>query len=214
MIIMLLRDIHNYFKLLRFKKLYRKRYHNNFTKSNRIFDLNKVEIGNYTYGNLNIFTFDNDNEFLKIGSFCSIANDVIFLLSGEHNYKHISTYPFKVKFGYQKSEALCKGAIIVESDVWIGENVIILSGVKIGQGAVIGAGSVVSDDIPPYAIYANGKIIKYRFSKEIIKELLRIDYDNLSKDKISTVLEFLYKNVTEKNVHFLVNKINGDEDER
>ena len=214
MIVMLLKDIHSYFKLLKFKKLYRKNNQNNFTKTNKIFDINKVQIGNYTYGNLNIHTFGNPKEHLEIGHFCSIANNVKFLLSGEHNYKYVSTYPFKAKFDILESECLCKGPITVGDDVWIGENSIILSGVKIGTGAVIGAGSVVSKDIPPYAIYANGKIIKYRFSEEIIKELLKIDYNNLNKDKINTELKILYENVTNENVNFIVNEINGDENER
>lgn len=144
--------------------------------------LSKIRIGNFTYGHLNIIGFCNPREELIIGSFCSIARDVVFLLGGEHNYKLITTYPFKNKF-FNKDEALTKGSIIVDDDVWIGYRATILSGVHIGQGAVIGAGSTVSKDIPPYAIYGGNRIIKYRFNKETIKKLLYFDYSSVNKEE-------------------------------
>lgn len=207
MFIEFLRDIYKYFKLLRFKKKFRKKNVNNFTKTNRIFDLKRVQIGNYTYGNLNIFTFGNENEYLKIGNFCSIANDVVFLLSGEHNYKNLSTYPYKSKFGFQSSEALCKGKIIIGDDVWIGENTIILSGVKIGQGAVIGAGSVVFKDIPPYSIYAGNKVLKKRFSDDIIDKLLEIDYNKLNSNFVKENIDEFYSEVNLENIDEFLNHL-------
>lgn len=72
-----------------------------------------------------------------------------------------------------KHEATSKGDIVVKDDVWIGYGSIILSGVHIGQGAVIAAGSVVSHDVPPYAIVGGvpARLIKYRFSEEMTKKL-------------------------------------------
>ncbi len=203
----LLRDIHKYLKLLRFKKKFRKANANNCVKVNRIFDMDKVKIGNFTYGNLNIHTFGNSKEYLEIGNFCSIANDVVFLLSGEHNYKNISTYPFKAKFKIVESECLCKGPIIVEDDVWIGENSIILSGVRIGKGAVIGAGSIVSHDVPPYSVFAKDRFIKKRFSDEIIERLLTIDYSKFDKDFIKENIQLFYSEINNDNIEEIINKL-------
>ena len=174
---------------------------------------NKIEIGKMTYGTLNVLSFGNEFEKLRIGCFCSIAEKVNFLLGGEHNYKTISTYPFKVMLGTSKSEAITNGTIIIEDDVWIGYGSIILSGVTIGRGAVIGAGTVVAKDIPPYAIYAGNKITKYRFSNEIISKLLLIDFSNLDNEIIKNNIENLYENVTENNVDEIINKLQGETSE-
>lgn len=78
-----------------------------------------------------------------------------------------------------KGSASCKGAIIVDDDVWIGESAIIMAGVHIGRGAVIGAGAVVTKDVPPYAVAVGtpAKIVKYRFDHETIDKLLKIDFN-------------------------------------
>lgn len=196
-----------YINIYKFRKKYRKINVENYTIPNNIFNLNKVKIGKYTYGPINVVEFGLVNEELIIGSYCSIADNVTFLLSGEHSYKRISTYPFKTKILGEEEECICKGKIIIEDDVWIGYGATILSGVKIGQGAIIGAGTVVAKDVPPYAIYVNGKIIKYRFSDEIIEKLKQIDYSKLNKDKIVNELSLLYKDITEENIDELIKKI-------
>lgn len=142
--------------------------------------IEQITIGNKTYGSLNIIGFRQKGESLHIGSYCSIAKDVVFLLGGEHNYRLLSTYPFQNKF-LGKVEAITKGPIIIADDVWIGFRATILSGVHIGQGAVIAAGSVIARDIPPYAIADSFRIIKYRFPRNIRKKLLRFDYSSLTR---------------------------------
>ncbi|NLK24601.1 MAG: CatB-related O-acetyltransferase [Clostridiales bacterium] len=91
-------------------------------------------------------------------------------------------------------DAISKGDIIVRDDVWIGQRAIILSNVNIGQGAVIAAGSVVTKDVPPYAIVGGvpAKVIKYRFSPEMIKELLKIDYSKLTDEMIKEHINDFY----------------------
>lgn len=181
------------FKLYLRKKEWRKLNSHNFTSIENHFPFEKVKVGKYTYGPLKVFTYGNPSEYLQIGSFCSIANDVAFITGGEHDYKTLSTYPFKMKFGADCTyEAITKGPIIVGDDVWIGYGATILSGVTIGQGAVIGARSVVSSDVPPYAIFANNKIIKYRFPDEIIDVLKDIDYSAIEKDDITTNMTDYY----------------------
>lgn len=191
------------------QKKYKKKNKHNFTWMNNIFDFKKVKIGKGTYGPIFIESFDDNNEFLEIGNYCSIASEVKFILGGEHNYKLVSTYPFKNKL-FKEKESFSKGKIIIEDDVWIGYGTIILSGVTIGQGAIIGAGSVVRNSIPPYAIYADGRILKYRFSSDIISELKKIDFSKINSNRIKKNLGDLYNNVTKANVNELVEKIMED----
>lgn len=178
-------------QLLRIK--WRKKNKHNFTEIKRVCDIEKISVGNSTYGDLFFYSYGDHTCNLVIGSFCSIADNVVFLGGGEHNYKLFSTYPFKVKFMNEKTESFAKGDIIIEDDVWIGLNSMILSGVRIGRGAVIGAGSVVRRDIPPYAIYVGDKIIKYRFEKNVINELQKIDLKKLNKNLIQNHINLLYK---------------------
>lgn len=105
--------------------------------------------------------FGNDGR-LKIGNFCFIADKVVFLLGGEHNYNRISSFPFK-KYYFNEVDATNNGDIIIEDDVWIGYDSLILSGVKIGKGSIIGARSIVTKDVPPYSVYIGNKVIKKDF---------------------------------------------------
>ena len=92
-------------------------------------------------------------------------------------------------------------------DVWIGYGATICSGVHIGRGAIIGAGTVVAKDVPPYAIFANGKIIKYRFEDEIIEKLKKVDYTKLSKEKIQEKMDILYQDIDVTNVDDIIKKL-------
>lgn len=155
-----------------------------------------LEFGEHSYGYINVLTYGNKDEKLKIGNFVSIARGVTFILSGGHYTDTFSTYTFKTEcFGEKESESLCKGPITVCDDVWIGYGTIILSGVTIGQGAVVGAGSVVTKDVEPYSIVGGNpaKLIKYRFSKELIEEMKKIDFSKLDPEKFRDVKELLYK---------------------
>ena len=93
-----------------------------------------------------------------------------------------------------KINSRSKGAIIVDDDVWIGYGATIMSGVHIGQGAVVAAGAVVTKDVPPYAIVGGvpAKVIKYRIEPEMIEELLKIDYGKLTKEDIAKHIDDLY----------------------
>ena len=126
-----------------------------------------VKVGDYTYGLFDPKEFE-DGTKLTIGKFCSIAENVTFIMGGEHRADFASTYPFNVlvkNFNYIKGHPRSKGDITVGNDVWIGFNSKILSGVTIGDGAIVGANSLVVKDIEPYAIYAGNpaKFIRYRF---------------------------------------------------
>lgn len=182
-------------RLIVFKIEWRRHNKQNLTRVHTFFPMEQVTVGRYTYGILNVVTYGNSNEILEIGDFCSIAEDVKFILGGEHLYCGMSTYPFKVNIMGSASEVVTKGPIIIRDDVWIGSNSIILSGTTIGQGAIIAAGSIVSKDVPPYAIYTTNKIIKYRFQPEIIEMMLKIDFSKLDKRFIQSNINLLYKDV-------------------
>ena len=161
-----------------------------------------VHVGNMSYGILNVLNYSDEYE-LFIGNFVSIAPEVCFLLCSEHNTNTVSSFPFKVlALNLCTYEALSKGNIIVEDDVWIGYRATILSGVRIGQGAVIAAGAVVNKDVPPYAVVggAKAKIIKYRFSEDVREYLLTLDYGKLKDDIVSAHIDDLYASIEHKNV--------------
>lgn len=171
----------------------------NFTRPVNWFNLNQVKVGNKTYGNI-FALIHNENGILNIGNYCSIAQQVAFIVASEHSLNTITTYPFKVKIlGLKNGEASFKGDIVVRDDVWIGYGSTILSGVTIGQGAVVAAGSVVTKNVPPYAIVGGvpAKVIKYRFSDEIIEKMLKIDYSKLDEKLILEHIDDLYKSVDE-----------------
>ena len=164
----------------------------------------KFKIGKGTYGDLSIIEWGQNNQSnLEIGSYTSIGSGVKVLLGGEHRIEWVSTYPFNILneqykeiTGHPKS----KGKVKIGSDVWIGTDVLILSGVTIGDGAVIGARSVVTKDIPAYAISVGipAKVIKYRFEADVINKLLEIKWWLLPDDKLNLYVKYLLNNDVEK----------------
>lgn len=192
----------------------RKNKHNN-TRVGEICNLaeveiikqSKVKIGRNTYGTINIHSSGNKNEGLVIGDNCSISSHAHFLLGGEHEYSYITTFPYKELICGLNEESKTKGKIIIHDEVWIGCEALILSGVTIGKGAIIAAGAIVVKDVPPYAIVGGNpaKVIKYRFSEEIINKLMPI---NLSEIKIdSEKLKALYTPLTNSNVDEIIKNI-------
>lgn len=158
-----------------------------------------VSVGKCTYGDLNVLT-SSDKCKLKIKNYVSIAKDVTFLLDSEHPIGNVSSFPFKVKLLHMEgSEAVGRGNILMDDDVWLGYGVIVMSGVHIGQGAVIAAGAVVTKDVPPYSIVGGvpAKVIKYRFSAEMITELMRIDYSSLTEELVKEHIKELYNELSD-----------------
>lgn len=147
----------------------------------------KIEIGAHTYGDPDV---NGKKAHLYIGKFCSIAPRCRIDIGNEHNIKNISTYPFNHFFreiaGHINTELTCRGDVVIGNDVWIGFDVIILSGTTIGNGAVIGAQSLVRGEIPPYAVAVGSmaKVKKYRFERKEIKILEKIKWWDWPEDWI------------------------------
>lgn len=149
-------------------------------------------IGAYSYINVGSVVFGN----VKIGRFCSIGRGVELGLA-QHPVEYLSTHPFQVAnslFTRNKIYNSIKRVpwqfhkeTIIGNDVWIGSKASIVSGVKIGNGAIVAAGAVVSCDVPDYAIVGGvpAKIIRLRFRSEIIEKLLKLAWWNLPLEKIN-----------------------------
>ena len=131
---------------------------------------------------------------LIIGKFCALAEGVRFIMNGaNHKLSGFSTYPFSI-FGngweqvMPKPEELpYKGDTVVGNDVWIGYRALILPGVRIGDGAIVAAGAVVTRDVPPYTVVGGNPAspIRPRFPEETVRALLDIAWWNWDADKIT-----------------------------
>ena len=195
-------------KLSSFRRLWRSKNAHNATYAENIFDADKVSVGKRTYGPLRITNYGSNNCRIQIGAYCSIAGNVKFLSGGEHDWRLVSTYPFKNNILEEKRDTGNKGDIIIGDDVWLGEDVLILSGVHIGQGAVVAAGSVVAKDIPPYAIVGGtpARVIKYRCGEQRIKELLCLDYTKLTDEMIKQHEKELYEDINAADLRWFPRK--------
>ncbi len=144
-----------------------------------------------------LYLFDFIGDKLVIGRFCQIATGVCFIMNGaNHPTIGISTYPFKV-FGYDWSKAPLnpqnKGDTVIGNDVWIGNRATIVPGIKIGDGAIIGANSLVTKDVAPYMIVGGNpaRKIRQRFDDKTIQFLLELKWWDWDIEEITTSLDFI-----------------------
>lgn len=155
-------------------------------------------IGKWTYGTPKIRRWG-EEAVLQIGAFCSIAEGVKIFLGGEHRIDWVTTFPFNVLWESGrgiKGHPKTKGDVKIGNDVWLGAECIVLSGVTISDGAVVGARSVVAQDIPPYAVAAGNpaRIVKKRFDDVTIERLLRVHWWDWDDRKIEAALPMLLNN--------------------
>ena len=180
--------------------------------------------------------FSNLVPHVLIGRFCNLSWDLKFLLGFNHAYKNsVSPYAFHAKNVIKKISAqienkenlpefkTCKNRLaynnhyqmIIGNDVWIGRGATILGGVKIGSGAIIGANSTVTKNIPPYAIVAGNpaQVIKFRFDEETIKKFMSIQWWNWDVEKILSNAYLMddVENFLEKHYAPELEKISEDE---
>ncbi len=155
----------------------------------------QYDIGKWSYGGLTVHARGVTTK-LTMGAFCSIAPGVQVFLGGGHRMEWVTTYPFSSLWESGKhisGHPTTKGDVIIGNDVWIGMESIIMSGVNIGDGAVIGARSVVTKNVDPYTIVAGNpaKIIRKRFDEETISRLLNIKWWEWEDDLIKNAIPFL-----------------------
>ena len=146
-----------------------------------------------------LYQYPINRDKLKIGKFCSIACGTKFLFnSANHALDSLSTFPFPLFFeewNLEKEKVTeawdNRGDIVIGNDVWIGYEAVILSGVTIGDGAIIGTRAVVTKDVPPYTIVGGvpAKPIRKRFDEKVIKELLKIKWWDWTEEKIARNIE-------------------------
>lgn len=209
----IIRELYRTHQKNNFQKNWKAQNKHNFTSiGDRTFPVENVQVGHYSYGMLNIQSlYIQPAEKLTIGNFVSIAPGATFLLGMNHQINTITTYPLYSRFiEYDKKDSTSNGEIIVEDEVWIGTNALILSGLTIGKGAIIAAGSIVTKDVPPYSIYGGNpaKLIKYRFSEDIIQELLSFNLMDISIEKIKKNIDLFYSEIkTLEDVKRLKNEI-------
>ncbi len=166
----------------------------------RTFMINNPEydgfsIGEWTYGRPRVPRGD-DGVTLRIGRFCSFASGVTILTGCEHRADWVSTYPFQFLGEFQPplpSASRAKGDVDIGHDVWVATDALILSGVRIGNGAVIAARSVVTKDVPPYAVAAGvpARVVKFRFDAETIAALQAIAWWDWPIERIREAAPFL-----------------------
>ena len=171
------------------------------------------------------FTYIADSEFeshvthhydfigdkLIIGKFCQIAAGVEFVMNGaNHQMNAVSTFPFYTLEGWEMkppaaSDMPFKGDTVIGNDVWIGQNATILPGVHIGDGAIIGANSVVASDVEPYSIVVGNpaKLIRYRFDGELTSLLLKFKWWDKPVEEINALIPLL----TNSDLEFVKGKI-------
>ena len=164
--------------------------YNDFVNDPRDFEKNNV-----------LYRYPINGDKLKVGKFCSIACGAKFLFtSANHTMHSISTYPFPIFFeewGLDVTNITSawdnKGDIVVGNDVWIGYEAVVLSGVTIGDGAIIGTRAVVTKDVPPYTIVGGipAKPIRKRFSDEVISKLLELQWWNWPENRIKENIDVI-----------------------
>jgi acetyltransferase-like isoleucine patch superfamily enzyme len=172
-----------------------------------------VFVGAHSYGVINARSWGAENESLYIGNYVSIADEVVFIMGGNHPYDGFSTFPIKVKFLGYPQEARSKGGIRILDDVWIGYGATILSGVTVGQGAVVAARTVVTKDVEPYSIVAGNpaRLIGYRFDEAVRNKLLCVDYFKVTRQLLEQLGESAYDTVTAENVDAIVRRLSAEE---
>jgi acetyltransferase-like isoleucine patch superfamily enzyme len=157
-------------------------------------------VGKHTYGHNNIRTFSwGEGSKLEIGSFCSIAADVKIFLGGNHRVDWVTTYPFghRLESLFNKfngnGHPYSNGDVIIGNDVWIGSSVTIMSGVIVGDGAVIANNSHVVKNVNPYTIVGGNpaKVIKQRFTSDIIDKLLKLKWWEMNDNVINEISPIL-----------------------
>ena len=143
-----------------------------------------------------------------LGKYCSISWNVT-IGATQHPFDSISSHAFTYikRFGFVDGDKRIVKRTFVGNDVWFGANSIVMPGIKIGNGAVIGAGAIVTKDVPDYAIVVGNpaKTIRFRFSEEQIEELLKSEWWNLDYEIIKQNIDLWKESIDDETMVRLLN---------
>ena len=201
--------------MLFFKK--KKKYSNYFLNDNLKNEIsqNLAVVGKWSYGNPKIYRWNWKNKIF-IGNFCSLGPEIKIIIGGNHRTDWVSTSPLPADtFNFNdtflnaqkiKNFNYSKGDLHIENDVWIGAFSIIFSGVRLGNGSVVAAGSVVTKDVEPYTVVGGNpaKFIKKRFTSKQINFLNSSKWWELEDKKIDLLSKYLLN----ENVDLFIKKLN------
>lgn len=181
--------------------------------STKLSGTNKVDRNTFiTNSEIGLYTYFGNNDMIfysTIGSFCSISWGVT-IGAANHDYSYITTHDFLYNKNYKinpNTSAYNRFSrkTVIGNDVWVGANSTIVNGIKIADGAIIGANTIVTKDVPPYAIIVGnpGKILKFRFSEEVINELLMLKWWEMP----DTLIANNFNLFAEKDIHNVIREM-------
>lgn len=156
-----------------------------------------ITMGRHSYGRPRILIFPGDKGKVTVGAFVSMAGEIDIFVGGNHRPDWVTTFPIRQQFGlegmFEDGHPASRGEVVIGNDVWIGWGAKILSGVTIGDGAVVGAYSLVAKDVRPYSIVAGNpaREIRRRFSDEQIEALLEIAWWDWPTSRVIAEVEEL-----------------------
>ncbi len=156
-----------------------------------------VSFGVGVYGVPRVLTFRGCEARLRVGNYSSITTGATVILGGNHPTSWVSLYPFRARFGLEGAYAdgmpTTRGDVEIGPDCWIGHDALILSGVRIGIGAVVGARAVVSRDVPDFAVVAGNPavVVKYRFPEDIRQRLAATRWWELPRERLVQLVPLL-----------------------
>lgn len=188
---------------------------NDFQLIKNVVTRSNVSIGDYSYYDAEngesfeeqiLYHYEVIGDQLKIGKFVQIGPGVQFIMNGSNHRMDGSTYPFNLlgsgweQFSPTLDQLPYKGDTIIGNDVWIGKDAKIMPGVKVGDGVIIAAFSIVTSDIESYSIVGGNpaKSIRKRYDESTIKELLAIKWWEFDKEKLNKAIPYILNNDIEQ----------------
>jgi acetyltransferase-like isoleucine patch superfamily enzyme len=163
-------------------------------------DAGVVTIGRGTYGALNVKVYGtatSSEPVIRVGNYCSIGPESLAIINGDHRLDWVTTFPIRSVYGLdgagEDGHPVRSGPLVIGHDVWIGARALLFGGTTIGHGAAIASGSVVTKDVPPYAIVAGNpaRIVRSRFTEAEVTQLLDLRWWELPEAAVIELVDIL-----------------------
>lgn len=164
--------------------------------------MDRIRLGKHSYCDATIHRWPGQDSRLIVGNYCSIAAGSHVLLGGEHRHNWLTTFPFtseRFHANFPEADTLLdsstftNGDVVIENDVWVGYGAIILSGSRVCNGAIVGAGAVVRGTVHPYTVVVGNpaRVKHYRFDWPTVRRLLESEWWNWPDDRVRRNLHIL-----------------------